>query len=159
MALVLRVMAQLHACGVGWNLSSLLRQMAIGLRTGTPRDSPSGEVAATMHLRDLKGPFHLNDAAIDREVQHLAGVFVLSRPGFVDLDYVFTGRSDIDVNNQLHVYVGDYWFFNFRVCGSEQDAFMAECDLWHDLKPLDNPAHPPRPPRSAWRCPRCELFG
>jgi len=112
-----------------------------------------------MELRDLKGPFHLNDAAIDQEVErHRPGVFVLSRPGFDEIDYVFTGRSDIDVNNQLHVYVGDYWFFNFQVCASEQDAFAAECDLWHDLQPHNNPAHPGRRSGSTWKCPRCGLF-
>ncbi len=111
-------------------------------------------------LRDLKGPFHLNDGAIDREVERCrAGVFVLSRQGFADSDYLFAGRSDIDVNNQLHVYVGAYRFFNFEFCASEQEAFAAECHLWHDLKPHSNPAHPARPVKSAWKCPRCELFG
>jgi hypothetical protein len=112
-----------------------------------------------MQLRDLKGPFHLNDATIDREVEpSRAGVFVLSRPGIADFNYDFTSRSEIDVNNQLHVYVGDYGFFSFQVCASEQEAFAAECHLWHDLKPLNNPAHPARPARSAWKCPRCGLF-
>ena len=110
-----------------------------------------------MQLRDLKGPFHLSDAAIDREVEpRRAGVFVLSRPGMAEFDYVC--RSEIDVNNQLHVYVGDSSFFNFQVCASEQEAFAAECHLWHDLKPLNNPAHPARRARSAWKCPRCALF-
>jgi len=113
-----------------------------------------------MQLRDLKGPFHLSDDAIDRQVEpRRAGVFVLWRPGFADFDYVFTNRSEFDVNNQLHVYVGDYWFFSYQVCASEEEAFDAECHLWHDLKPANNPAHPARRAKSAWKCPRCGLFG
>lgn len=108
----------------------------------------------------LKGPFALTDRAIDAEVSPgFPGVFALD-----DLDngngfhIVFVGRSDIDVNNQLHVYVGAYRRFKFHCSASPQAAFDEECELFHDFVPRDNAIHPRRPARSDWNCPRCKLF-
>jgi hypothetical protein len=109
----------------------------------------------------LTGPFALTDRVIDQEVgPGSPGVFALD-----DVDngtgfhVVFVGRSDIDVNNQLHVYVGAYKRFKFHRSASPQAAFDKECGLFHDFVPRDNAIHPLRPARSGWNCPRCKLFG
>jgi len=107
----------------------------------------------------LRGPFDLTDDVIDREVlQKSAGAFALDDSQDVgDFNGVYVGRSDFDVNNQLHVHVGAYKRFKYEYCSSPQDAFNSECRLWHDLEPQDNVMHPGRRGKP-WRCPRCSLF-
>jgi len=108
----------------------------------------------------LRGPFELEDDVIDREVAaHRPGAFVLGGSGTFTLRDARVGRSDTNVNNQLHVYVGSYNYFAYEYCFSAQDAFECECRLFHDVMPHDNPVHPQRPPRTTWKCPRCKLFG
>jgi len=114
-----------------------------------------------MAQNGLRGPFALTDEAIDQEVSPAQpGAYLLE--GSTDLinfhvDYV--GRSDTDVNNQLHVHVGSYKRFRYEQCSSPQAAFEKECSLYHDFEPHDNPIHPQRPPGMQWKCPRCKLFG
>ena len=109
----------------------------------------------------LRGPFVLTDNVIDQEVEQQApGAFLLDDsadgPGF---RVVYVGRSDMDVNNQLHLHVGMYKRFKFEYCPSPQAAFERECRLFHDFEPHDNPIHPSRPRGSNWTCPRCALLG
>lgn len=114
-----------------------------------------------MEGNGLSGPFALTDEIIDQQV-------IDSRPGAFALDHshgdndfkaIFIGRSDLDVNNQLHVYVGRYTRFKFVYCSTAQAAFERECKLFHDFAPQDNLLHPRRPPRTKWTCPRCGLLG
>lgn len=108
----------------------------------------------------LRGPFALTDCIIDRVVTDRSpGAFLLddSDDGG-DFSVAFVGRSDLDVNNQLHVYVGRYRRFKFVYCPSARAAFQKECGLFHDFAPRDN-IHPHRPRGSQWTCPRCTLLG
>ncbi len=107
----------------------------------------------------LRGPFRLNDDVIDREVApYRPGVFVLGGSGTSTLPDARVGRSDINVNNQLHVYVDSYSYFSFEYCASARDAFEAECRLFHEVKPHDNVVHPARPSGATWKCPGCGLL-
>lgn len=114
-----------------------------------------------MAQNGLRGPFALTDEVIDQEVSpSRPGAYVLENfgdPPEFRVDYV--GRSDTDVNNQLHVHVGSYKRFRYEYCDSAQAAFERECSLYHDFEPRDNPIHPQRPPGTRWKCPRCRLFG
>ncbi len=105
----------------------------------------------------LRGPFKLTDDLIDAEVERTSpGVFLLSnrgRDGAFTVEYA--GRSDTDVNNQLHVHVGTYERFQYEYCATAQIAFEKECGYYHELYPHDNAAHPRRAAGSAWKCPRC----
>jgi len=114
-----------------------------------------------MALNDLYGPFALTDEAIDQEVrQRQPGAYLLEEStDLVDLRSVYVGRSDTDLNNQLHVHVGSYKLFWYECCFSAQAAFTKECALYHDFEPSDNPVHPRRPAGTDWKCPRCSLFG
>jgi hypothetical protein len=109
----------------------------------------------------LRGPFALSDSIIDEQVSpDLPGAYVLGESDdLVNFRVVFVGRSDINVNNQLHVHVGSYTRFKFQYCSSAQHAFEKECGLYHDFVPFDNPIHPQRPAGTAWKCPRCSLLG
>jgi hypothetical protein len=120
-----------------------------------------GEGVSGLHENGLQGPFALTDSVID-------DVVLLQSPGAFVLDSsedgpsfraVFVGRSDLDVNNQLHVYVGTYKRFKFIYCPTAQRAFERECSLFHDFEPTDNVHHPLRPRGSNWNCPRCKLLG
>jgi len=113
-----------------------------------------------MQRSSLKGPFFLHDEDIDREVEpDRPGVFLLGGSGVFSLSDARVGRSDTNLNNQLHVYVGSYRYFSFQYCSSAQESFEAECDLFHDVKPHDNSVHPARITGTEWKCPRCKLFG
>jgi hypothetical protein len=109
----------------------------------------------------LHGPFALTDQVIDQEVsQGQPGAYVLEESAdLVNFLVVYVGRSDTDVNNQLHVHVGSYKRFRFDYCSSAQSAFEKECALYHDFEPRDNPIHPQRPAGTKWKCPRCSSFG
>ncbi|HTS46793.1 MAG TPA: hypothetical protein VMH05_02550 [Bryobacteraceae bacterium] len=109
----------------------------------------------------LQGPFTLTDSGIDDAVRlNSPGVFALDdRDDGTGFRIVFVGRSDIDVNNQLHVYVGAYKRFKFIYSSSSRAAFETECLLFHDFDPYDNHYHPHRPAGSRWTCPGCKLLG
>jgi len=113
-----------------------------------------------MAQNGLRGPFALTDDAIDQEVRGgQPGAFVLEESAdLVNFRVVYVGRSDVDVNNQLHVHVGSYKRFRYEYCSSAQAAFERECTFYHDLEPRDNPIHPQRPAGTKWECPRCSLF-
>jgi len=108
----------------------------------------------------MNGPFFLFDEVIDREITSTGpGVFALddSLTGSL-FDARFVGRSDSDLNHQLHVFVGKYKRFGFVACSSARQAFETECRLFHELSPWENVSHPQRPENSGWICPCCTLF-
>ncbi|HTC90167.1 MAG TPA: hypothetical protein VK686_17785 [Bryobacteraceae bacterium] len=114
-----------------------------------------------MAQKQLLGPFALNDRVIDQEVgAGLPGAYVLEESAdLVNFSVAYVGRSDTNVNNQLHVHVGAYKRFRYQPCSSAQEAFEKESDLYHDFDPRDNPIHPQRPAATNWKCSRCTLFG
>lgn len=113
----------------------------------------------TLQGNGLEGPFALTDSVIDEVVREQSpGAFVLESNAD-GVRSVFVGRSDFDVNNQLHVYVGAYSRFKFVYCSSPQAAFEKECTLFHNFEPTDGIGHPFRPPGTNWTCPVCKLLG
>lgn len=141
--------------------SACMAIMAARLRLSSDPDCSilDGEGVSELHPNGLHGPFALTDSVIDEVVREQSpGAFILDssddgsvfRAGFV-------GRSDLDVNNQLHVHVGAYKRFKFAYCSSAQAAFEKECALFHDFEPTDNVTHPRRPRGSHWACPRCRF--
>lgn len=108
----------------------------------------------------LSATFALTDVRIDEKVDRVsAGVYALdgtSNPGFV---YSYIGRSDSDLNSRLHQWVGKYKYFKAAYSSSPSEAFLAECNLYHDFDPTDNTVHPARPTNSNLTCPRCYIFG
>ena len=106
---------------------------------------------------DMRGPFILSDSSIDREVIMTSpGVYILEDSyDLVSFYVAYVGRSDIDVNNQLHVHVGAYERFHYEYCPSALVAFTEECRLYHTFEPPDSFVHPRRPSGTDWTCPQC----
>lgn len=134
------------------------------LRAGPPRklDYPILSAGGTnLGENGLTGPFVLTDSVIDREVsRRSAGAFALDNSeNGTGFRVVYVGRSDSDLNAQLHVHVGTYKRFKFVYCPTARAAFEKECGLFHDFDPYDNMVHPRRPAESKWACPRCKLLG
>ncbi len=113
-----------------------------------------------MAQNGLQGPFALSDQVIDREVSETRpGAYLLEDSAdLVNFRVAYVGRSDINLNNQLHVHVGSYKRFRYEYSNSPQAAFEKECELYHHFEPRDNPIHPQRPLGTDWKCPRCSLF-
>ncbi len=113
-----------------------------------------------MAANGLRGPFSLTDQVIDQEVdERQPGAYLLEdSTDLVNFRVVYVGRSDSDVNNQLHVHVGSYKRFRYTYCSSAQAAFEKECGFFHDFEPQNSPAHPQRPAGTDWKCPHCSLF-
>jgi hypothetical protein len=86
-----------------------------------------------------------------------AGVFILDDTFKSDFQIRYVGRSDTNVNNQLHVYVGAYCRFKYEYYSSSKAAFEEQCNLYHDFEPANNITHPACSTGSEWKCPRCAL--
>jgi hypothetical protein len=114
-----------------------------------------------MAQNGLRGPFALTDRVIDQEVRpSQPGAFLLEDSSdLANFRVLYVGRSDTDVNNQLHVHVGSYKRFQYEYCATAEAAFERECALYHEFEPRDNPVHPQRPAGTRWKCPRCSLLG
>jgi hypothetical protein len=116
---------------------------------------------STVALPNLSGPYALTNDGIDSAVkQTSAGAYAL---GYLQGNTYYiqrVGRSDVDLNKRLHDYVGDYKQFKAAYSSSPYQAFLAECELWHEYgNRTSNPLHPDRPNGTDWKCPRCKNFG
>lgn len=109
---------------------------------------------AAMSAPILSSLHTLSDGIIDNAVRARPGVFVLDSGNLGPFTVALVGRADTDLNAALHQFVARYRFFKFAYCVSAEDAFEAECELYHDFLPRDNVAHPAAPASSRWKCPR-----
>lgn len=112
----------------------------------------------------LKGPYDLTEEGISNNITVTSpGAYALGKVKDDGVFYIsYVGRSDTDVNNRLHSWVGKYSQFKFDYFDSPKAAFEKECNLYHDFGGpgggLDNEKHPQRPEGSNWQCPRCDVF-
>jgi len=109
---------------------------------------------------DMKGPFPLTENEIDRQVtRESPGNYGLGYKNDDDTFIVqYVGRSDVDVNNRLHDWVGHYKQFKFSYAASSKEAFEKECRNYHDFggsQKLENKVHPDRPNGTNLKCPVC----
>lgn len=110
----------------------------------------------------LWGPFSLTPRGIESAISEAApGVYTLGglKNGGEDFKVRYVGRDDRDVRASIKRHVAD-WYpqFFYRYYFSAKSAFEKECELYHNLSPPDNKAHPARPENTDWMCPRCEIF-
>jgi hypothetical protein len=111
----------------------------------------------------LQGSYQFDAATIDRVVtQRSPGAYVL---GFKQtgrmFSVAFVGRAENSLNVRLkqQVAASTYTAFMFQYCTSAQQAFEAECSVFHTFAPPDNKTHPSRPQNTDWKCPGCQMFG
>ena len=98
----------------------------------------------------LAGPYTLSRAgALARTGP---GVYVPSRGGKT---VAYVGRSDADVRSRLSqsAAAGSYSHFWVEYASSPRDAYLKECEYYHQYNPGDNVNHPAVPPGANWRCP------
>lgn len=65
------------------------------------------------------------------------------------------GRSDTNLNKRLHDHVGNYKRFKYGYANTIEDAYYAECRLYHDFNPPDNFIHPDAPDGTNLSCHVC----
>jgi hypothetical protein len=106
-----------------------------------------------MLVTGLDGPFSLTDDDIDGNVAGSIGVYALGYERDDKFCILFVGRADYDLNDRLHLHVGEYDIFKFRHFETLRDAFEKECNLYHDFAPADNHCHPERPLGTDYHCP------
>jgi hypothetical protein len=107
----------------------------------------------------MSGPFELTAANIKIKA-NTPGVFCLGRLApDGKLNVIYVGRSDSDVAARLRHYVGQYDAFVYSTAQSPLGAFVMECELYHDLRPPRNSAHPRRRTGTKWICPICDRLG
>jgi len=105
----------------------------------------------------LYGPFQLTVPGIETHLQDDSpGVYALgnTRNDLFLVSYV--GRAD-DLKEGLKSHMtGPYRQFKFAYALSDEDAFLKQCELYHDFVGLDNSQHPCPPPGMQLRCPACK---
>lgn len=116
--------------------------------------------ARTMTTTVLNGPYRLAYDDINSAVSRVApGAFVLGHKGPDGRFYIdYVGRADLDMRDRLLQLIGSGNMFKFKYQPSGEEAFHAECELFHDFKPPGNRMHPDRPAGTNWECPRCRFF-
>jgi hypothetical protein len=110
----------------------------------------------------LYGPFELKSSTIDKKVpKGIVGNFLLGESNHENNGFsvLSIGRSDIDLNEELKKYVGDYNHFQFSYAFSKYDAFYLECTHYHIFKEMSEDVkereHPEVPEGCNWFCPVC----
>lgn len=109
----------------------------------------------------LYGPFQLTEPGIDAHVQSASpGVYVLGYQRKTLFIVSYVGRDDADLRTGLRRHLGaPYQQFKFTYALSAGDAFLKECELYHDYVGLDNKRHPSPPKGTDVICARCKLAG
>ncbi len=105
----------------------------------------------------LLGPYELSYDAIKTALpENACGIFAL---GYVDATDTFrvqrVGRDDSNLRSCLKDLIGSSNRFKYATGLTPKQAFEAECELFHTLRPPGNIMHPDRPKGSGWVCPVC----
>ena len=118
-----------------------------------------------MKLSEMEGSFPLTAEGIDNNVALTApGVYALGirrkdSGGTFRFHLKYVGRSDSDVNDRLHRHIGKRPRFRFQYCATEEEAFEAECRLYHNHQDnIDNANHPDQPDFTDLECPVCGIY-
>ena len=111
----------------------------------------------------LQGSYLLEAATIDRVVtERLPGAYVLGHKrtgGIFRVSFVGRAEANLNVRLKQQAEMNAYSAFMFQYCTNPQEAFEAECKVFHTFAPADNKAHPARPLSADWKCPNCKMFG
>jgi len=105
----------------------------------------------------LDGPHSLDHETIDKVVSKVArGVFVIGNTGRDGKFYIDrVGRSDTGLRQALYDCIGTDSQFKFQLFLNPADAYVLECDIFHDFRPPMTIRHPESPIGRGLRCRRC----
>lgn len=98
----------------------------------------------------------LNNAEIETHVADVSiGVYILDKYQAGPFTTHYVGRSDDDVAKRLKKWVSDGGFLYFKVKyeTTKKAAYELECQIYHDLKPVENIIHPDAPNGTSYTCP------
>ncbi|MCF8242580.1 MAG: hypothetical protein K9J16_14475 [Melioribacteraceae bacterium] len=115
-----------------------------------------------METLNMNGPYRLDSETIDEKVTKTsAGNYAFGKKdeeGNFLVGYV--GRADKNLNSRLKSWIGKTKrpLFKYSYATSPKDAFIKECNNFHDFDPPGNSIHPDRPDNSNWKCPQCDVF-
>ena len=114
-----------------------------------------------MRSPGFSGPYRLNADKVDALVPEGPGVYVLSeKTAKGEFLACYVGRADASLARRLQQHVGNYSYFYFKECDTENGAFFSECHLFHTYGKanfLDNEIHPAIPKGSG--LPKCAETG
>jgi hypothetical protein len=99
-----------------------------------------------MAVPAMFGDYAVTKQGIDSAVvANSAGVYLLGTVTGNTFNVQRTGRSDDDLNGRLHDYEGLYDYFKYAYCANAEQAFYAECEIWHAYADKKTQIHPARP--------------
>lgn len=112
----------------------------------------------------MKGPYSLTEVQIGSNVLVQAGSYVLVN---INNKAIYVGRADADLSNRVKDHLpqnevnicikrGGVTAFYFGHTQSSKDAYILECDWYHEYRPTCNAAHPAKSSIN-WFCPICGL--
>ncbi len=103
----------------------------------------------------MNGPYPVREV-YERVQPGSIGAYILSSDGS---RAKYVGRSDSDLRGRIAKSAdeGRYKYFWMSYESSPGDAYLRECQWWHQYNPPDNAVHPAVPAGALWRCPvqRC----
>lgn len=108
----------------------------------------------------LSGPYTFNPQTVDQKIAHTyPGVYALGYTSI--LGHFVTervGRSDSDLNARLKSdeYKGKYSQFMAAYVLTADEAYHAECELYHVHGGPNNPNHPAVPWGKTLKCKHCK---
>jgi hypothetical protein len=116
-----------------------------------------GKGASPMDLLSGFSDLHrLDNKYIDKHVVGgRIGVYILDKYQPGPFATHFVGRSDNDVADRLKKWVSDGGFLYFKVKyePTTKVAYELECQIYHELKPVENIIHPDAPDSTSYACP------
>jgi hypothetical protein len=114
-----------------------------------------------MTTLSMIGPLKLNSENVDKLIKaHSPGNFAL---GYIEgkaFIVKYIGRSDFDLNQKLKDCIGKYSHFKWSYASSPKEAFIKECQNYHDFggyDELDNDTHPVKPGGAYIMCEYCGI--
>ena len=107
-------------------------------------------------VTDMEGPYELAKDEINFWVKSKCGNFVLGNMVARRFRPRFVGRADANLKETLMRLVGSgYKKFTFRYAVTPRDAFVNECQIFHEfggITKLDNQLHPESPVGTHYEC-------
>lgn len=113
-----------------------------------------------MATLDMNGPFDFTASAVDAKIDdNRIGNYALGtadKQGNLRVGYL--GRSDSDIKSEIKSYLGKkrYPHFKFSYASSAEEAYLKECQNYHDFEmERRGQIHPAKPSDLSIICPVC----